>query len=90
MQETTGLGEGKWLKVREVATALRLSNMTIYRLVRDGKLPAIRVGRSYRIPEAAAREYLAAAGAQPQSGGVGGNEAQGGVRGDRSDEVLKG
>jgi excisionase family DNA binding protein len=32
--------------------------MTVYRLIRSGDLPAIRVGKNYRIREAAAQRYL--------------------------------
>ncbi|MGH9127241.1 MAG: helix-turn-helix domain-containing protein [Acidimicrobiales bacterium] len=44
----------------EVANLLRVSNMTVYRLVQAGQLPAIRVGRSYRIREDDVDKYLAA------------------------------
>jgi excisionase family DNA binding protein len=46
--------------VAEVADQLRVSNMTVYRLVQAGQLPAIRVGRSYRIREDDVDKYLAA------------------------------
>lgn len=32
---------------------MRVSNMTVYRLVHSGELPAVRFGRSFRIPESA-------------------------------------
>ncbi len=32
--------------------------MTVYRLVQSGQLPAVRVGRSYRIREADVNRYL--------------------------------
>ena len=47
-----------FVTVAEVARALRVSNMTVYRLVNSGQLPAVRVGRSYRIREDAVRRYL--------------------------------
>jgi excisionase family DNA binding protein len=49
---------GPLLTVAEVATALRVSDMTIYRLIRAGELPAIRVGSHYRIREQALVSYL--------------------------------
>ncbi len=52
--------ESDFLTVAEVARALRVSNMTVYRLVNAGQLPAVRVGRSYRIREDAVRSYLQA------------------------------
>jgi excisionase family DNA binding protein len=30
----------------------------VYRLVHNGELPAVRVGRSFRVPEEAVHEYL--------------------------------
>ncbi len=55
--------EGTWSDVRfltvaEVAAMMRVSKMTVYRLVHGGELSAIRVGRSFRVPEAAVHAYL--------------------------------
>ena len=47
-----------FLTVAEVARLMRVSNMTVYRLVHAGELPAVRFGRSYRIPESAVRDLL--------------------------------
>ena len=44
------LNEVAFLTVAEVATVMRVSKMTVYRLVHGGQLPAIRVGRSFRVP----------------------------------------
>lgn len=52
------LNEVKFLTVAEVASVMRVSKMTVYRLVHSGHLPAIRVGRSFRVPEQAVHEYL--------------------------------
>lgn len=52
------LSEAKFLTVAEVAAVMRVSKMTVYRLVHSGHLPAIRVGRSFRVPEQAVHEYL--------------------------------
>ena len=52
------LGEVRFLTVAEVATMMRVSKMTVYRLVHAGMLPAVQVGRSFRIPESAVRDYL--------------------------------
>lgn len=35
-----------------------VSKMTVYRLVNSGHLPAIRVGSSFRVPEAAVHAYI--------------------------------
>jgi excisionase family DNA binding protein len=48
-----------FLTVAEVAAIMRVSKMTVYRLVHGGELVAVRVGRSFRVPEPAVREYLA-------------------------------
>lgn len=48
----------KFLTVAEVAAAMRVSKMTVYRLVHNGELEAVRVGRSFRVPEHAVEEYL--------------------------------
>jgi excisionase family DNA binding protein len=50
-----------FLTVTEVAAIMRVSKMTVYRLVHGGELAAVRVGRSFRVPEPAVRGYLAGA-----------------------------
>jgi excisionase family DNA binding protein len=52
------LGEVRFLTVAEVAAAMRVSKMTVYRLVHSGEMPAVRVGRSFRVPEQAVHSYL--------------------------------
>jgi len=52
------LNEVQFLTVAEVASVMRVSKMTVYRLVHSGHLPAIRVARSFRVPEHAVHEYL--------------------------------
>ena len=44
---------------RRVAALLRVSNMTVYRLINAGELPAVRVGKSYRLREDDVDKYLA-------------------------------
>jgi excisionase family DNA binding protein len=46
------------LTVREVAATMRVSTMTVYRLIKSGELPAIRVGKNYRIRESDVNRYL--------------------------------
>jgi excisionase family DNA binding protein len=46
------------MTVAEVARTLRVSNMTVYRIVKSGDLPAVRVGRGYRIRAEDVRRYL--------------------------------
>ncbi|HNQ07727.1 MAG TPA: helix-turn-helix domain-containing protein [Tetrasphaera sp.] len=52
------LSEVKFLTVAEVAAIMRVSKMTVYRMVHGGELPAIRVGRSFRVPADAVDAYL--------------------------------
>ena len=46
------------LTVAEVADIMRVSNMTVYRLIKSGQLAAIRVGKNYRIRESEVDRYL--------------------------------
>jgi excisionase family DNA binding protein len=48
-----GLIDARFLTVAEVADMMRVSRMTVYRMVHSGDLPAIRFGRSFRVPESA-------------------------------------
>jgi len=58
------LSEVRFLTVAEVAALMRVSKMTVYRLVHGGDLTAVRVGRSFRVPEKAVHEYLRGAFSQ--------------------------
>jgi excisionase family DNA binding protein len=57
-RSTDPLPDVRFLTVAEVAAAMRVSKMTVYRLVHGGELPAVRVGRSFRVPEDAVNDYL--------------------------------
>ena len=54
----TSLNQVEFLTVAEVAAMMRVSKMTVYRLVHSGELPAVRVGKSFRVPEKAVHDYL--------------------------------
>ena len=43
----------RMLSVREVAACLRLSTATVYKAIRAGVIPAVRIVGQFRIPEAA-------------------------------------
>ena len=47
------------LTVREVASALRVKAVTVYKLCREGKLAHARFSNAIRVPEAAVARYLA-------------------------------
>ena len=49
---------GGLLTVAEVAMAMRVSNMTVYRLIKSGELPAVRVGKGYRIRGSELQRFL--------------------------------
>lgn len=48
----------QFLTVAEVAALMRVSKMTVYRLVHNGELPAVRVGRSFRVHAKAVHDLL--------------------------------
>jgi excisionase family DNA binding protein len=50
----------RFLTVAEVADLMRVSTMTVYRLIKAGDMAAVRVGRSYRIPDSEVDRYLEA------------------------------
>ncbi len=45
-------------KVKEVADKLDCTPLTIYRMIREGNIPAIRIGRNFRIPREAMDKWL--------------------------------
>jgi excisionase family DNA binding protein len=51
--------QSSFLTVQEVADLVRVSTMTVYRLIKAGDLGAVRVGKSYRIREDDVDRYLA-------------------------------
>jgi len=57
-KDNPSLSEVRFLTVAEVASRIRVSKMTVYRLVHAGQLEAVRVGRSFRVPESAVDDYL--------------------------------
>ena len=57
MTQPTGAGLNL-LTVAEVATLLRVSKMSVYRLIHSGELEAVRFGRSFRVPNSAVDAYL--------------------------------
>jgi len=68
--ESTGSG-GSLARLRtvtEVADDLRVSNMTVYRLIKSGQLPAVRVGKNYRIRQSDLAAYLDARSVNVEGG----------------------
>jgi excisionase family DNA binding protein len=54
----SNLQAGRFLTVAEVAAILRLSKMSVYRLIHSGQLEAVQFGRSFRVTEKALNTYL--------------------------------
>ena len=52
------------LKVAEVADRLRVSKMTVYRLIHQGiagnRLKAVKIGRSFRVPQSEVDRLISA------------------------------
>ncbi len=65
MTTANPFGDVKFLTIYELARIMRISKMSAYRLVHSGELEAIRVGRSYRIPEQAVISYMRGAAFTP-------------------------
>lgn len=53
-----GIVRMQFLTVEELAAIMRVSKMTVYRLVHSGEIESVRVGRSFRIPGPALSNYL--------------------------------
>lgn len=56
--EINDINDVVFLTIAEVAARMRVSKMTVYRLVHSGELPAVRVGRSFRVTENDVNDYL--------------------------------
>lgn len=56
--EAASVARTQFLTVAEVAALMRVSKMTVYRLVHNGELPAVRVGRSFRVHAKAVHDLL--------------------------------
>lgn len=58
-EPTIGSFDGvRFLTVAEVAALMRVSKMSVYRMIHAGELDAVRFGRNFRVPESAVHTYL--------------------------------
>jgi len=67
MSAESNFSNAQFLTVAEVAELMRVSKMTVYRLVHSGEMPAVRFGRSFRVPESAVEQYVKRAVVEGQS-----------------------
>lgn len=58
MTDNRGITNDRLMTVGEVAEGMRVSNMTVYRLIKAGHLAALRVGKNYRIRQSDIDRYL--------------------------------
>jgi excisionase family DNA binding protein len=61
------MGDERTLTIADVALRMGVPHMAVYRMVHAGELPAIRVGPTYRVPEAAVRSLLEGGAAEARS-----------------------
>jgi len=52
------MGMSELLTVKEVAGLLKTSRVQIRKMIQNGELAAVKVGREYRIPLASIREFI--------------------------------
>ena len=52
------MGVNELLTVKEVAELLKTSRVQVRRMIQNGELIAVKVGREYRIPLVSVREFL--------------------------------
>ena len=57
-KSVSGKKEKEFYLVAELADALRLSHMTIYRYIKAGKLKAYKFGKEFRIGKKEFKEFL--------------------------------
>jgi len=61
---------GDVLTIEELSTYLKISKSTLYKIVREGKVPSQKVGRHWRFRKGAIDRWLEKAEAnEPDSGG---------------------
>lgn len=72
MADAGNLADTRFMTVNEVAEMMRVSRMTVYRMIHAGDLPAVRFGRSYRVPESAVEQVLQSGTTEVRATGTGG------------------
>lgn len=54
------MGISELFTVKEAAELLKTSRVQIRKMIQNGELPAVKVGREYRIPLVCLKEYIEA------------------------------
>ena len=62
--------DAEYMSLEEVADMLGVTYQLIYRLVRSGELPAVRLGKLYRVSRADLESYLERSKSSGSAGGV--------------------
>ena len=62
-------GEDEIFTIKELSEHLRVHPTTIYRLLRQGRLPGFRVGSNWRFNRAAIEQWERLQALEPQAGG---------------------
>jgi excisionase family DNA binding protein len=52
------MSDPEFLRIREAAEVMQVGRDTTYNLVREGKIPSVRIGNQIRIPRRALIEHL--------------------------------
>lgn len=71
MPEARQVDAETFLTVPEVCAYLRVSKMTVYRLIHADELASVRVGRGLRVPRSALRRFIGQGGNDLDSPAVG-------------------
>jgi len=64
------MSEKEFLSLEEVAEMLGVTYQLVYKLARRGELPALRLGKLYRVSRADLAEYLESKKREAQGGGT--------------------
>lgn len=59
----------KFLKMADIAERLNVSRSTVYRLIKSGELPAIRIGKNFRVRPSDLEVYITGARAANTNAG---------------------
>lgn len=61
-------GDDPLVEVKEIADRLKVHKMSVYRLIHTGKLPALRIGTTYRVYQSDVDKHMASLAYAPRPG----------------------